>query len=452
MHDRRHPYGLTIAVAIGLAIIVTYRFVLPPAPPADAAAPVRMLLGWSGDPATTRAVTWRTAASLDNPQAQMGPASSGDAPAGPTTTLKGSSRVIRLDDGRTVGHHRVEFTGLRPATRYAYRVGDGHRSSNWHVFTTASGQPDPFRFVYLGDAQHGLTDQWPQVVAAARAAAPDAAFVVHAGDLLAEGYDDSLWGAWVSGMQQWSFSTPNVAVPGNHDLHRSPSVDASGAVYNASALWTAHFALPSNGPPELGDLTGQSYYLDYQGVRLVAIDVNAFSNDDYVETARERVRAAQTAWLRRVLETRPGGWTVVVQHQPVFPVVKGRDLAKMRAALEPIYDQYHVDLVLQGHDHIYARTHKVRAGRLVAPGDAGTVYATAVSGPKMYSVTSLRPPLMALIREGTPTYQVVSVTPVRLSYESRTVDGTLVDAFDLVRGPGAASTYVDRAPSAHRSR
>ena len=47
----------------------------------------------------------------------------------------------------------------------------------------------------------------------------------------------------------------------------------------------------------------------------------------------------------------------------------------MRAALGPLYDEFRVDLVLQGHDHAYARTHKVFDGRLAGPQAPGTVYA-----------------------------------------------------------------------------
>ena len=105
-------------------------------------------------------------------------------------TIPGTSRAVRLGRWASVVHHRVDFTGLQPATRYAYRVGDGRRWSNWHTFTSASAKAVGFSLIYLGDAQNGLIDAWPPIVRAARAAAPDARFVVHAGDLLDEGYDE----------------------------------------------------------------------------------------------------------------------------------------------------------------------------------------------------------------------------------------------------------------------
>lgn len=420
-----------------------------PSPAAAPIAPLRIVLGLAGDAATSRAVTWRTTSAVATPLAQFGPAEPEcRGTAGSPRDVTATPRVVRLDNGRTVTHYRADFTGLEPATRYAYRVGDGTSFSAWHCFATASAEGAPFRFIYLGDAQNGFDRKWPRVVRAAFAAAPDARFVVHAGDLLSEGYDDELWGAWLEGIGGRATEIPGVPVPGNHDLHRSPVVDASGTVFAASALWNAHFALPANGPPGLPGLAGQNYFVDYQGVRIIGVDVNAFANEDFEPSARARVKAAQVAWLRQVLGTGPQRWTIVVQHQPIFSVVKHRNYAEMRAVLGAIYDAYRVDLVLQGHDHVYARTHKVSGGQLAAPGSPGTIYVIAVSGPKMYGITNRRAPMMAVMREDTQSYQVVSVAGNRLSYESRAVTGVLVDAFELVKAGGSTSTYVDLAPGA----
>jgi hypothetical protein len=416
-------------------------------PPAASTGPARLVLGWAGDPAISQAVTWRTDDPVASPQAQIGPAAQGcTSAAASARTVAAEPRVVRVGGRRSVTHYKATFTGLTPATRYAYRVGGGRSFSHWHCFSTASAGPAPFRFIYLGDAQNGLDRKWPRAVRAAFAASPSARFVVHAGDLVGEGYDDRQWGAWLAGMGAMASEVPAVPVPGNHDVIR-PTLSR---IFAAPDLWNAHFALPANGPADLPELAGQSYYLDYQGVRVVALDVNAFANDDFRESQRSRVRAAQLTWLRKVLGTGPQRWTVVVQHYPMYSVVKNRDYSGMRAALGPIYDEFRVDLVLQGHDHAYGRTHKVHGGRLADPRAPGTIYVTSVSGSKMYGITSRQDPRMGRLRENSQLYQVVSVAGDRLSFESRAVDGTLVDAFELVRGAGPASSYVDRAPGVTR--
>ena len=413
-------------------------------PPAGSTAPERIVLGWAGDPATSQAVTWRTTAAVASPQVQIGLAAPECRGAlGPVRDVAAMARMIDVGRNQRATHYKAGFTGLAPATRYAYRVGSASSSSHWHCFSTASAEAAPFRFIYLGDAQRGLGKRWPEVVRAAFAAAPGARFVVHAGDLLDEGYDDGQWRAWLAGLGDRAAELPGVPVPGNHDVMRS----RLSRVFAAPDLWNAHFALPANGPADLPELAGQSYYLDYQGVRFVALDVNAFANEDFRESQRSKVQAAQLTWLRNVLGENPQRWTIVVQHYPMYSVAKHRDFGRMRAALGALYDEFGVDLVLQGHDHAYGRTHKVYDGRLVDPQSPGTVYAVSVSGTKMYSVSSRWASLMARLHGGAQLYQVVSVAGDRLSYESREADGTAVDAFELIKTGGAASRYVNRAPS-----
>ena len=431
---------LSAAVLTAVLALVTARPGVPAPAPGDSTAPERIVLGWAGDAATSRAVTWRTVRPTKAPRAEIGVAAApGDGTVGPRATVSAESRLIAIGGGVSVTHDRADFSGLRPATTYAYRVGDASSFSAWHRFTTASTTPDPFRFIYLGDAQTGLDRKWPSLVRAAFRAVPDARFVVYAGDLTNRGYDDRQWGAFFAALGERAAEVPSVPAPGNHDLRRSLLLDLRGRLLAVSALWNAHFALPDNGPAELRDLASQNYFVDYQGTRIVAIDTNAFANRDFDPSQRERVRDAQLRWLRQVLDSSAPRWTVVVQHQPIFSVAKNRDFAEMRLALGAVYDQYHVDLVLQGHDHVYARSHKVTGGKAAPAAAPGTVYVVSVSGPKMYRTTGTWKPLMAVMREGAQLYQVISVRRDRLSYESRTADGALVDAFSLVRPSGAIS-------------
>ena len=55
----------------------------------------------------------------------------------------------------------------------------------------------------------------------------------------------------------------------------------------------------------------------------------------------------------------------------------GSDL-QLRADWGPIFDQAHVDLVLNGHDHDYERSKPMRAGSVQASPAEGTIY--VVSG------------------------------------------------------------------------
>jgi hypothetical protein len=406
----------------------------PVAAPAAAGATIsRVMLGWAADAATSRAVTWRTPLESPGARAQI-------APDGPSPDLAKRAREVAAtsvkvdaDGTGTAWHHAARFDGLRPATRYAYRVGDGSRWSEWFSFLTAADRPAPFRFLYFGDAQNGIDDVFPRTVRAAFERAPDAALAVHAGDLLAEGYDDRLWEQWTGALAFLAPSIPSLVVPGNHDEHRPPDAAAPTKVFEVSPSWWAHFALPANGPADIGPVGRQFFYLDYQGVRFVAIDANPFANEDYVESERERVQASVIAWLRTVLAGNPNRWTIVIQHQPLYPVAKDRDYPAMRTLLGRLYDEFNVDLVLQGHDHVYARTWKLRGGRRVPDDEPGTVYVISVAGAKMYELTGRHQDLMARSVSGSQMFQVVGVDAAQLSLSAFSADGQLVDSCRIAK-------------------
>ena len=329
--------------------------------------PQRIILSLTTEPAHSQSVTWRTEKAIDAAKAQIALASANPNFARTAKTVMAAAVKADLAAGKSVGEYAAHFSDLTPNTRYSYRVGDGTTWSEWNSFRTASDKPEAFRFLYLGDEQNSIKSLWSRAIRSAYSKAPDARFIVHAGDLLEEGYDDRLWGEWCDAMGFISAVMPSFATPGNHDLHRVRGSSDSREVLSVSPMWRHHFGLPLNGPKGLDELKEQSYYIDYQGVRFISLDVNVYANEAFAVSARARVGNMQLAWLEELLETNPNRWTIVVQHQPIHPIAKGRDYVKMREALMPLYDKYHVDLVLQGHDHTYARTHKLAGGKVVSP-------------------------------------------------------------------------------------
>ena len=116
----------------------------------------------------------------------------------------------------------------------------------------------------------------------------------------------------------------------------------------------------------------------------------------------------------------------------------------MRVALAPLYEKYGVDLVLQGHDHSYARTPKIAGDHIVDPSASGVVYAISVSGPKMYETHKMHRELMAKIIEQEQFFQIIDVSHDQLRYTAYSVDGAVADLFEL-RKNGSGSTLVDSA-------
>jgi len=124
--------------------------------PQPSLIPSRIILTWSGDPTRTQAVTWRTEVPLQSPQAQISRFNADPNFVKDVTTIPGMSTLDDLGNGKVAGHYAATFTGLEPGTKYCYRVGDGQTWSEWNSFRTAASQPDPFRFIYLGDAQNNI--------------------------------------------------------------------------------------------------------------------------------------------------------------------------------------------------------------------------------------------------------------------------------------------------------
>jgi 3',5'-cyclic AMP phosphodiesterase CpdA len=328
-----------------------------------------------------------------------------------------------------VATYRANLEGLKPETHYLYRVGDGKNWGEWFEFRTASDQPKKFRFLYVGDAQNDIKSRWSRVIRAAYAKAPKSAFIVHAGDLVSSGYRDDLWGEWYDSMGFIAANIPSLAVPGNHELEKpvgSPKLET------LPPIWKQQFSYPQNGPdiPE-----NESYYFDYQGVRFISLNVNMMENEKNFEAVRPMVEK-EAAWLEKALKDNPSHWTVVFQHQGLYSMAHNRDYVKMRDALLPLYDKYGVDLVLQGHDHLYARSQKLNGGKVVDSDAPGTVYVISVSGPKMYEIDHRFEPLMAKVIPNTQMFQVIEVDGEKMSLHAYSSEGDQLDGFQLEKKNG----------------
>jgi len=399
--------------------------------------PDRIVLTWTGDPATSQAVTWRTSVHEDSVSTAVAELTLATPHGGygaiqgmrdSAIVLPATSETLETDLG-SASYHSVEFKGLLPETLYAYRVGDGANWSEWFQFRTASRQRKPFKFIYFGDAQNELKSHWSRVVRQAYKHDSDARFIVHAGDLINKYNRDAEWGEWFYAAGWINGMLPSIVAAGNHEY----GADELG-MRNLSAHWQPQFALPEHGPEGLEESV---YYIDYQGVRIVVLNSN------------EQLEA-QVAWLDGVLGDNPQNWTVLTFHHPVFSAADGRDNKELRALWQPVIDRHEVDLVLQGHDHTYGRSRNVRNGLSVRDDRSGTVYVVSVSGPKMYE--SSVHPLMRRIAEDTQLYQVIEIAGNELVYRAYMATGELYDAFNLTKQENGVNKLQEKMPRGARER
>jgi hypothetical protein len=238
-------------------------------------------------------------------------------------------------------------------------------------------------------------------------------------------------------------SIPTLAVTGNHeyDIDRvvPPPIDPLELKKMSRGFtqsWRHRFEFPDNGPREMPvHLRESVYFVDVQGTRIIGL--NSMENPEL-----------QGRWLETVLRDNPNRWTIVSHHHPVYSASLGRDNPELRHAWQPLYDKYHVDLVLQGHDHAYLRT-ELRAYENIPTGatarsPAGTMYVVSVSGPKMYE-KGVSPG----IRRGSnmQLYQVISIDGDQLKYQAKTVTGELYDGFTLRKRIGNVNELIEQVPN-----
>jgi predicted phosphodiesterase len=104
-------------------------------------------------------------------------------------------------------------------------------------------------------------------------------------------------------------------------------------------------------------MAGHDYVIRTGGVRFVMVDSNSIDK----------------RWLRHALVTDEGDrWTIVVFHHPVYSPGTGHGSEPgFRPSLPRMFREYDVDLVLNGHDHIYAVTKNLKGIRYVVTGGGG---------------------------------------------------------------------------------
>lgn len=437
------------------------KFIHAPTP-----VPDRVILTWSGDTATTQSVTWRTDVTVASAVGQITEATEGPSfDAGWGKNAKAAEVVgevpavteLLKTDLHDCHCHSVTFRGLKPATKYVYRVGAAPNWSEWFQFETASDKPEPFGFIYVGDAQDDIKRHWSRLIRQAVTDMPRAKFLLHAGDLISRGNSDGQWGEWFNATGWVNGSIPSIPSPGNHEYGPAPRTaqqvkeDGLEAVAGGALVapkksprpsvvtshWRAQFTLPDHGPQGLEETC---YYLDVQGVRIICLN------------SMEKVEE-QAPWLEEVLRKNPHKWTIVTFHVPAYSTAASRQKNEENKAVRkywrPILDKYGVDMVLQGHDHSYGRSGLMRDDAVIAgvgdgsPAAKGSVYVVSVSGPKMYDLGVQ--PWMVQGAQMKQLYQLIRVDGDTLHFQARTADGVLFDEFELRKKADGRSELVERA-------
>jgi hypothetical protein len=449
-------------------------------------APFGRHVAYGANASNQMSVSWQLPALVDKPFIRIGrsPWDLGQRISGdlrvlttPTADIDSVDSVPPSLSSTAVVQYYVQaaLTGLRPGETYFYVVGHDGWDAPGHLdtvrsFTTAPFGREPFTFTAFGD--QGVT--YDSLGNANLIRAQNPAFHLHAGDisyaesdgdgLITDSYDPRVWDVFLNQVEPVASSTPWQIAAGNHEMETWYSPNGYGGLLD-------RFALP-------GSTTYYSFV--YGNVMVLSLDANDVS--DEIPANNGYSGGAQTAWLAKQLASARArsdiDFIVAYFHHCAFCTcaVHGSE-GGVRANWVPLFDKYAVDLVINGHNHIYERTDPIKGGSAttsapigstITPATQGTTYVTAGAGgeslynfsaPDSYEGTiDNDSAVSAFINEpgGTTTNETVAWSRVRYTGYCLLVVQSVPAVFGgtsrlMVRGLAESGAELDRFVLARKS-
>ncbi|MGH9594061.1 MAG: metallophosphoesterase family protein, partial [Bryobacteraceae bacterium] len=264
---------------------------------------------------------------------QTGQASLGAQPG----KLDKTSPVLRAE--------HTSLTGLQPGTTYYYEAFPGEAGKG--SFKTAPSKAADFEFVVYGDTRTRHDVHRSVINAILKYTHPD--FIMHTGDLVANGPDTSLWPIFFDIERELLRKAPIFTSIGNHEFNARNYYDFMDAKPYYSFNWgSAHFSVIDS---------------DIESVGATKAERDAFWQE-------------QTRWLEADLKgSQSADFRFLMAHQPPMTAVRRRqgDNPQM-TALEPMFEKYKVSAGFFGHDHNYQHYLKNGVHYFITGGGGAPLY------------------------------------------------------------------------------
>ncbi|MBM7550909.1 S-layer homology domain-containing protein [Peptoniphilus gorbachii] len=327
--------------------------------------------------------------------------------------------------------NQVTLEGLKPDTEYMYRFSNGDAVSEVKTFKT--GGTGDFSFFAAGDPQigAGFEDEdeqgWDKTLNLLSELDSSASFLLSLGDQVNIPDNERQYDAYIN---RDGFNGLTLApIIGNHD--------------SGNHAYTEHFKVP-NVQYEGTTKAGSNYYYVYNNTLFICLNTN---KADFAE---------HKATIEKAIADNPNvKWRVVTFHQPPYTVAThalDKNVLNIRANLVPILKENKIDLVLNGHDHVYTRTHVMDGTKPIiewkngeegkAPSEyvnpKGIIYVTtnSASGSKFYDIMQDKKFEYSAVKnqEKVPNISNVKVTDNSIEVTTyRTSDKSVVDRFKIVK-------------------
>ena len=327
--------------------------------------------------------------------------------------------------------HRYEavFDGLPAGEGYRYTI-ENRRFVVWREpiagpFSVRTPPPrgKTFRFIAFGDSGVGSNAQsaLAEVMAAQK---PD--LIIHGGDLnqfagAASDYPTIFFEPYAAMIR----SIPLMPVLGNHDC----------ATESGRPLLD-FFVLPENGPDP--KWTERNFYFDFGDARFVGLDANKPQEKQAGVIAPEEMREKVGPWLHGVLTNCNARWKIVYYHQPMYTgsnhAPEGQ--AYFKEAFVGVFEECGVDLVFNGHNHLYERSAPIKGDQIVGEGQGVVYVVTGTGGARRYPMNLPPPPYNRVYNDEVLGFSCVDVSANRLELRQIGDQGQVIDDYVIEKPAG----------------
>jgi hypothetical protein len=250
-------------------------------------------------------------------------------------------------------YHEVMVTGLQPGTKYYYSVSGPLQGDADQYFITPpeAGKPVPVRIWVISDFGQTSSAQNPRRIETLgwwevfNGLNSHASFVLSLGDQTEDDAVYQIQHDYFNILEKVFINSPVYTTIGNHDNHDS--------LFNYLRTYTLPESAEAGGAPSG---TEKYYSFDYSNIHVVVLCTEIYDEEGV---------KAQTDWLSRDLAKNHQPWLIACLHQPFHSgghhnTDVNESMQIKRTEWLPILWNYDVDLILQGHNHIYERSYMVR--------------------------------------------------------------------------------------------
>ncbi|WP_412521636.1 metallophosphoesterase [Staphylococcus simulans] len=261
-------------------------------------------------------------------------------------------------------NYKAHAKGLKPNTTYFYKVGsESGEQSAVGQFKTSGSKDDGFKFVQYTDTQNAFWNEHVRneaeygadTIKQALKTAGNPDFAIHTGDFVENAQVEDEWNDILNRSQQSLMSVPLAPASGNHDEY---SFDK-----HEKRKLLDRFNRHMNVPVSNNAMRGGSYYsFDYNNTHMVVANTND-NKKGKDNPEGKAIGKKQMEWIKKdIKKARKNGakWIILNMHKPMYSksyhALTDKDIMALRKELTKEIDDLDVDLVLQGHDHVLART------------------------------------------------------------------------------------------------